>query len=235
MTAAEVMADLKKNGSESIKKIFVKHGAREPFFGVKVEHLKTIQKKIKRDKALSLKLYATGNSDAMYLAGLISDPMAMTKAELNSWVKGAYWYMLSCFTVPWAASESRYGRELSLKWMKDKNEQTASAGWCTYASLVAIKPDEELDLDEITGLLGTVEKTIHTSQNRVKYCMNNFMIAVGTYVQPLLALAKKTAVAIGVPDVDMGDTSCKINDATAYIAKVEAMGRVGKKRKTAFC
>jgi 3-methyladenine DNA glycosylase AlkD len=235
MTLADVMADLKKNGSDSIKKIFTRHGAREPFFGVKVEHLKTIQKKIKRDKALSLELYATGNSDAMYLAGLVSDPMAMTKAELITWVEGAYWYMLSCFTVPWTASESRYGRELALKWMKDKNEQTASAGWCTYASLLAIQPDEELDLDEISGLLATVEKTIHTSQNRVKSSMNNFVIAVGAYVVPLLPLAKKTAKAIGVPEVDMGDTSCKINEASASIAKIEAMGRVGKKRKTAFC
>jgi 3-methyladenine DNA glycosylase AlkD len=235
MTANDVMAELKKNGSEQIKKIFYKHGAREPYFGVKVEQLKTIQKKIKKDYALSLELYATGNSDAMYLAGLVSDPMRMTKTELNMWVKGAYWYMLSCFTVAWTASESRYGRELALKWMKDRNEQIAAAGWATYGSLLSIKPDEELDIDEITGLLGTVEKTIHKCQNRVKSCMNNFVIGVGTYVAPLLPLAKKTAEAMGVPNVDVGDTSCKISDATAMIAKVEAMGRVGKKRKTAFC
>ena len=49
MTANDVMAELQKYGSESIKKIFTKHGAREPFFGVKVEYLKTLQKKIKRD------------------------------------------------------------------------------------------------------------------------------------------------------------------------------------------
>jgi 3-methyladenine DNA glycosylase AlkD len=235
MTANDVMAELKKNGSEQIKKIFARHGAREPYFGVKVEQLKTIQKKIKKNHALSLELYATGNSDAMYLAGLISDPMVMTKAELNSWAKGAYWYMLSCFTVPWTASESRYARELALKWMKDKNEQVAAAGWATYGSYLAITQDEELDMDEIAGLLMTVEKTIHSSQNRVKWIMNNFVIAVGSYVAPLVPHAKKTAKAMGVPDVDVGDTSCKINDATAYIAKVEAMGRVGKKRKTAFC
>ena len=235
MTANDVMAELQKYGSESIKKIFTKHGAREPFFGVKVEHLKTLQKKIKRDKALSLELYATGNSDAMYLAGLIADPLAMSKTELSTWAKGAYWYMLSCFTVPWTASESRYGRELALKWMKDKSEQIAAAGWATYGSLLAIKPDEYLDLDEITGLLDTVEKTIHKSQNRVKACMNNFVIAVGSYVIPLLPLAKKTAKAMGKPEVDVGDTSCKISDAVAMIEKIEAMGRIGKKRKTAFC
>ena len=106
MTAAEVMAQLEKFGSEQTKKTYLRHGAKEPFFGVKASDLKTIQKKVKHDHALSLKLYDTGNSDAMYLAGLISDPPKMTKPQLQKWVKGAYWYYLSCFTVPWVASRS---------------------------------------------------------------------------------------------------------------------------------
>ena len=40
---------------------------------------------------------------------------------------------------------------------------------------------------------------------------------------------------IGKVDVDMGNTSCKVPDATEYIRKVEKMGRIGKKRKTARC
>ena len=35
--------------------------------------------------------------------------------------------------------------------------------------------------------------------------------------------------------VDLGDTSCKTPVATAYIEKVEALGRVGLKRKTMKC
>ena len=48
MTLKEVMAQLQAFGSESIKKIMLKHGVKEPLFGVKVEHLKTIEKKIKK-------------------------------------------------------------------------------------------------------------------------------------------------------------------------------------------
>ena len=58
---------------------------------MKIADLKVIQKKIKKDYELSLALYDTGNSDAMYLAGLIADPDRMTKADLKKWVKGAYW------------------------------------------------------------------------------------------------------------------------------------------------
>ena len=38
MTANEIMEELKSLSSESIKKVLIKHGAKEPFFGVKVEH-----------------------------------------------------------------------------------------------------------------------------------------------------------------------------------------------------
>ncbi|QEL15451.1 DNA alkylation repair protein [Limnoglobus roseus] len=235
MTLAEVLADLQVHGTAQTKKTHARHGAREPFFGVKVEHLKVLQKKIKRDHALSLQLYDTGNSDAMYLAGLIAEPAKMTKAQFQKWAKGAYWSMLSCFTVPWVASESRFGRELALAWMDSPKEQIAAAGWATYSSLVAITPDEDLDLDEVTGLLERARDTLPAAANRAKSAMNNFIISVGGYVAPLLGRAKAIAKEVGPVEVDVGDTDCKVPNATAYLAKIEAMGRVGKKRKSAAC
>lgn len=235
MTLADVMADLEAHGTAQTKKTHARHGAREPFFGVKVEHLKKLQKKIKRDHALALQLFATGNSDAMYLAGLIAEPMKMTKAHLNAWAKGAYWYMLSCFTVPWTASSSRFGRELALTWMDSRKEQIAAAGWATYSSLVSITADEDLDLDEIVDLLDRAQRDVGTAANRAKYCMVMFVISVAAYVAPLLSKAKAVATALGKVHVDVGDTDCKVPVATAYIAKIEAMGRVGRKRKSAAC
>lgn len=235
MTAKEVLAELKKLGSESTKKTLMKHGAKEPFFGVKVGDLKVIQKKIKTDHALALELYASGNSDAMYLAGMIADPATFTKADLQKWMKAAYWYMLSCYTVPWVASESKFGRELALDWIDSDSEQIAAAGWSTYGCLLAIKPDSELDLGEVEKLLGRVKNEIGSAPNRAKYAMVMFVISVGGYVAPLLAKAKAVAKALGTVEVDVGDTSCKVPDAVEYIAKIEKMGRVGKKRKHAGC
>ena len=65
--------------------------------------------------------------------------------------------------------------------------------------------------------------------------MNNYVISVGTYIAPLLKAAKQAAKKIGPVTVDMGDTACKVPLAVDYIAKVESMNRVGKKRKTAKC
>ncbi|HVK16564.1 MAG TPA: DNA alkylation repair protein [Fimbriiglobus sp.] len=234
-TADEVLAELKTLGNASIKKVLLRHGAREPFYGVKVEDLKKIQKRVKTDHDLALALYATGVSDAMYLAGLIADPARMTKADLRKWVKGAYWNMLAGYTVPWVASESRYAVELATEWMDSPKELIAVAGWTTYSSYVSIRPDEELDLDEIEGLLGRVQKEIPGAANLVRYAMNGFVIAVGGAVAPLTTRAKAAAKAIGPVEVDMGETSCQVPDALQYINKIEAAGRLGKKRKTAAC
>lgn len=73
MTLEDVMQELEGYGDERNKSTLMKHGAQEPFFGVKVADLKKVLKKTKKNHELSLALYQTGNSDAMYLAGLMAD------------------------------------------------------------------------------------------------------------------------------------------------------------------
>lgn len=235
MTADQVVAELKRLGNPTYKRIFMNHGAREPIYGVKIEFLKQIQKRVKKDHTLALELYDTGISDAQYLAGLISDPPKMTKAQLQKWVKTASWGMVGEYTVPWVASESRFGPELAREWIESPKESIATSGWSTIASVVALKPDEELDMAELQKLLDRVQKTIHSAPNRVRYVMNGFVIAVGSFVPALAAKAKAVAKAVGKVEVNMGDTACKVPDALEYIVKVEKAGRQGKKRKRAMC
>ncbi|PXY02742.1 DNA alkylation repair protein [Marinifilum breve] len=235
MTKEEVLKELESYGNEGTKSVLIKHGAREPFYGVKVQDLKKIVKKIKKDYHLSLELYDSGNSDAMYLAGLIADEKLMTKEDLQKWVKGAYWSMISEYTVPWIAAESQFGLELALEWIESKDENTTAAGWSTLSSLVALKADEELDTELLKSLMVRVEKEIHTCLNRVKYTMNGFVISVGAYVEELTDLSMKTAEKIGKVNVYMGKTSCKVPFAPQYLQKIIDKGRVGKKKKTARC
>lgn len=233
MTAAEVMAELEAKGSAQTKKTFLRHGAREPVFGVKVADLKVLLKRIRVDHKLAQELYATGNSDAMYLAGLVADPPRATKAELNRWVKAAYWRYLSEHTVPGVAAESPHAVELALAWMDAKPEGVRAAGWSTYSSHVAVSPDESLDLPQIAGLLDRVRTDMASASDRVRYTMNGFVIAVGGYVAPLTGAAKATAKALGKVTVDMGDTDCKVPEAGPYIDAMLARGV--KKRKSARC
>ncbi len=136
MTAQDVLNELKKLGNEQTKKTWLRHGAKEPVFGVRIGDMKPIQKKIKKNHQLSLDLYDSENADAMYFAGLIADETKITKKDLQKWVKAANWNMHSQYTVPWVAAESRYGWELGLEWIESKKDNIAISGWSTLYSLV---------------------------------------------------------------------------------------------------
>jgi 3-methyladenine DNA glycosylase AlkD len=235
MTLEEVMRQLESLGTAQTVKTFRNHGAQGEMFGVKVGDMKKVLKHVKGDQELAMQLWDTNNSDAMYLAALAADGSQMTRPQLDRWVQSAWWYMLSECAVPFVAAEHPQAIDLAKKWMRSTKESIAACGWSTYTLVVSIRPDEELDLDDIRGCLKMVETKIPVAANRVRLCMNGFVIGVGSFVKPLLRDAKATAKRIGNVDVDMGKTSCKVPNATEYIQKVETMGRVGKKRKMTKC
>lgn len=235
MTLHDVMAALAAKGSESTKRIFLKHGAREPFFGVKVADLKVIAKRIRGDQALALELYATGNGDAQYLAGIVADGAGMTRKELQTWAGKAAWRMIAATTVPWVASENAEGFALALEWIESKKEPMAIAGWATLGAWVTTHADEELDLKRIGALLDRVAKRLPAEPDRVRQQMNYFVIACGSYVAPLSERALATARKIGTVAVDVGDTECRIPDAEDYILKTRRGAPIAPKRKTVRC
>ena len=197
--------------------------------------LKKILKKTKKNYELSLQLYETGNSDAMYLAGLMADEKKITKSDLQKWVKGAYWYYISEYTVPWVASETEFGFELGLEWIESEDENTAAAGWQTLSCISALKADEDLDLKIYDKLLARAASKVHNDKNRVSMSMNAFIIAIGSNITSLTYKAMKLAQKVGKVEVNMGDTACKVPLAKTYIQKIIDKNRIGKKRKTCRC
>ncbi len=230
-----VLAQLEALGSAQTKKTLLRHGAVEPFFGVKIGDLKPLAKQLKGQQDLALELYATGNSDAQYLAGLIADGATLTKTQLNAWAKTAAWGLISGNTVAWVATEHPDGLACALKWIDAKAVQTARAGWATMAGFAMTKPDADLPIATFHALLDRVARDIHTADGDVAYMMNNFLICVGTYVVPLADAALATAQKIGVVTIDMGDTACKVPDAESTIIKSRRGAPVAAKRKTLRC
>ena len=229
------MTELRSRGSESIKKILLNHGVKEPFFGVKVEYLKPIQKKIKKDYQLAKELYATGNADAMYLAGLIADDNKMTIADLNTWARQAVSQNISEYTVPWVAAEGQHGYELALLWIDNPEEHIAAAGWATLGGLVSLKDDADLDVKNLKSLLTRVVRDIPSAKNRVRHTMNGFVIAVGVYVAALTEDAIVAAKKIDMVSADKNGTAGKMPNAAEFILKMKEKGLLGKKKKTVKC
>lgn len=235
MNLKEVMKELEGYGDPQIKKIYLNHDAKEPLFGVRVGDMKKIVKKVKKNHELSMELFATGNSDAQYLAGLIADEKRISKDELQQWIESAAYYGISEYTVAWVAAESPYGFELGMEWINSPKEKIAACGWSTLSSWASLQPDENLDIATYESLLNHVEKNIHSALNRVRYTMNGFVIAIGSYIIELNKKATQVAQVIGKVQVDVGGTACKVPLASTYIQKMVDKGYVGRKRNKARC
>src|SRR5262249_13993513 len=152
----------------------------------------------------------TGNSDAIYLAGLIADDAKMTRGDLQDWVNNAVSQNIREYTVPWVACGNKNGFSLALEWIDSKKAHIAAAGWSTLGGIVSLKPDTELDIPLIKKLLNKIVKEIHSSPDRVRYNMNGFIIAVGSFISGLTAYALESGRKIGAVSVDMNGTACKV-------------------------
>jgi len=107
-----VMEELEALGEERMKKMYISNGAHEPLFGVATGAMKPISKKIKINQPLAEELYATGNYDAMYFAGIIADPKGMTESDFERWMDGAYFYMLSDYVVAVTLAEADIAQDV---------------------------------------------------------------------------------------------------------------------------
>src|SRR3954447_18501663 len=174
-----VMQELEALGKERTKKTYISNGAHEPLFGVATGAMKPLSKKIKKNQPLADELYATGNYDAMYFAGIIADPKAMTESDFDCWMDSAYFYMLSDYVVAVTLAEADIAQEVADNWIASGEELRMSAGWSCYCWLLGNRLDDEFTQTKIANMLDQVKNTIHNSPDRVKSAMNNFIYTVG--------------------------------------------------------
>lgn len=142
-------------------------------------------------------LYATGNYDAMYFAGVIADPEAMTEADFDRWMDAAYFYMLSDYVVAVTLAEADIAQDVADKWIESGEELRMSGGWSCYCWLLGNRPDAEFSEEKLAKMLDKVKDTIHNSPERTKSAMNNFVYTVGVSYLPLHEKAVEIAKAIG--------------------------------------
>jgi len=235
MNLDTVMQELEALGKERTKKIYMSNGAHEPLFGVATGEMKPIFKKTKINQPLAEQLYATGNYDAMYFAGIIADPKAMTAADFERWIEGAYFYMLSDYVVAVTLAEADIAQEVADKWIASGEELRMSAGWSCYCWLLGNRPDSEFSESKLAQMLDTVKNTIHDSPERTKYAMSNFIYTVGVSYLPLHDKAVETAKAVGPVEVKRDKKKSGFLQASENIQKAVDKGQIGFKRKHVRC
>ncbi len=215
----EVMATLESEGTEQARKIYRRHGATGPVFGVSFAVINKLAKKIKVDHVLALELWATGNHDARQLAAKIVDPDALTLGAARSWLRSADDYV-AVGAVAGVVAASPHARRLSDEWRDKRDEWVASTGWLIVA-FSAENPDV-FTVAELNSLLTQIEAEVHDRPNRVRHEMNQAIITIALRSKNLQKRAVAVAGRIGPVVVDHGETGCKTPDAVPYIEKTVA-------------
>ena len=95
VTLQEVMEQLEAVGTAQNRKVYARHGAAEPMFGVSYKELGRIGKPLRTDHDLAAKLWESGNHDARVLSLRVADASAMTKTLARRWLRDVDNYVLA--------------------------------------------------------------------------------------------------------------------------------------------
>ncbi|MFN0055797.1 MAG: DNA alkylation repair protein [Planctomycetales bacterium] len=217
MTAAEVLAHLKKLGKPQTAAIYKRHGAGDNVFGVLTSEIARLQKRIKVDHDLARELWGSGNAEARVLALLVTDPQKVTRSDADRMVREGPVRYVGCYLTGLVA-RCPIAEKTMRAWMKSPNEHFREMGYGILAARLKDAPDSVSDA-EAEKVLATIEREIHPSPNWARYAMNSALISIGVFKPVLKKQAIAAAQRIGKVLVDHGETSCKTPDAAPYIEK----------------
>lgn len=214
----EVMERLETLGTAQNRKVYARHGVKEPSFGLSYGNLNKLKKQYKKFPELAPELWASGNHDARILACMLADATTLPAATLDVWVQDLDSYVIAdAFSS--LVKHSPYASEKMLSWIASDEEFIGQVGW----SLASFKAsDARLSDDFFMPYLKTIKQSIHSQKNRVRYSMVMFLINVGLRSEFLEKEVALIAEHIGTVEVDHGQTGCKTPEVMPYIEKTKA-------------
>ncbi len=229
-TPKAVLAELKTLGTAQNVKVYGRHGVKPPLYGVSYANLGKLKKRIGVDHDVAVDLWTSGVHDARVLATMVADPDAATAKLVDGWAGELNNYVLSDAFVGFVA-KTQIAKTRATRWKSAKNEWKSAAGWGLIGALAETPAFTDA---ELTSIVDEIQCTIHDQKNRTRHAMNMALICIGLRNKKMEALALNAAKAIGVVEVDHGETSCKTPSAAAYIRKtaLHRKKRAAKKKAT---
>ncbi len=216
---SDVMAQLRGAGTAQNRKVYARHGAAEPMFGVSYKDLGRIAKPLRTNHQLAGELWDSGNHDARVLALRIADAAAITASQAQRWLGSVDNYILA-EGLGGLLAHSPHARALSEQWRDSANEWPASVGWF-IVTCTAEQPDV-WSVDELRGFVTQIGTEIAERPNRVRHEMNGALIAIGLRGPELRRAVLDVDARIGPVQVDHGETGCKTPAIAPYIERTLA-------------
>jgi len=212
-----VLKELESLGTEQYRNTYRRHGAEEPLYGVSFANLKAIARRLKRDHALAMELWDSGNADARSLATMLVDPALVDGKTADRWISSLSFYMLVDLAAN-VVARSPVAQAKANEWRGSDNEWIGQAGWDIVAWMAM--NDASVPDTYFNARLDEIHHGIKTAKNRVRHAMNQALIGIGGARPALKAKALGIAKAIGKVVVDHGETGHVTPDAIEYIGKM---------------
>ncbi|HOI29349.1 MAG TPA: DNA alkylation repair protein [Melioribacteraceae bacterium] len=178
MNVKEIIAELKKNGSQYNREGMKKFGINvDKAFGVNVPVMRKLAKKIGKNHKLAIKLWESGYHEARHVATMIADPKLTTRSLLNNWVKDFNsWDIVdgSCSNL---IRKTDFAYDLIPKWVKSNKEFVRRTAFSLIAYLAV--HDKKKNDEEFLQYLPLIKEYSTDERNFVKKAVNWALRQIG--------------------------------------------------------
>ncbi|MEP9388383.1 DNA alkylation repair protein [Mesorhizobium sp. KR9-304] len=226
-TAAEIIAHLRSIGSEENRQGMKRYGIRiDRALGISHGVQRDIAKKIKRNHERAFELWASGITEAQFIASVTADPKRFTKADARRWAaEFDSWDIVDGVSDLFVDTDA--WRELIEEFAADQREfvrRTAFAMLCWATVHRKKEPDATF-----VNYLPLVEAHAKDGRNFVKKAVNWALRTIGkrslTTYGPALEMAERLAASQDRTERWIG------NGAVRELKDPKTLERLAKKSK----
>lgn len=166
--------------------------------GVSIPRLRAMAKRVGRDHALALELWASGIHEARILAALVDDPAEVVEAQLERWARDFDSWDVCDGVCSNLFDRTPFAHAKAVEWSARKEEFVKRAGFVLMAALAV--HDKKSPDSRFGKYLPLIEREAGDERNFVKKAVNWALRQIGKRNASLRAAAIETARQIRAID-----------------------------------
>jgi 3-methyladenine DNA glycosylase AlkD len=178
MTVQEILRWLERRGTRRNRDGMARYAITSPkAFGVSVQTMRPLAKRLGRDHELALALWDTGWLEARVLASLVDDPARVTPRQMEQWVADFDNWAVCDSACIHLFDRTPHGWTKIPVWARRKPEFVKRAAFATLAGLAV--HDKKAPDRAFIALLPLIEDAADDERNFVKKAVNWALRQIG--------------------------------------------------------
>ncbi|HEX9123410.1 MAG TPA: DNA alkylation repair protein [Actinomycetota bacterium] len=173
-----VMSELRRGADPSRLPGMARYGiAVDRALGVSIPDLRRLARRTGRDHQLALSLWDTEVHEARILAGMVDDPLRVTKAQMERWARDFDSWDLCDQVCSNLFDGTPFAFEKAAAWSTRRPEFVKRAAFATVAAAAVHRKD--VDDDRFVTFLPVIEAQATDERNYVKKAVNWALRQIG--------------------------------------------------------